>query len=265
MDTKYPGVFRAQKKDKTTYYRASVTCRGKHISLGSFSDAETAHKAYITAGELYRDSQIQIMDYTPDSPLAFEKWVCLINFRDNGIYIANPIYIRPKMFYYYYSPDIVFKFDADDLFYYSSHKIMKRGNHLFVADYGMQINIASRYGIKNHAVQGRDYNFINNDRYDFRSTNLEIYNIYHGVFTHVKNGITRYRARIHINGNLILGTYNTREEAAVAYNKAADFLMQNGCSVQYQKNYLESLPKEEYLKLYEKVKITHKLSSYLTE
>ena len=35
----YKGVFRAGKKDGTVYYRASLTKNGKHISLGSFSDA----------------------------------------------------------------------------------------------------------------------------------------------------------------------------------------------------------------------------------
>ena len=44
---------------------------------------------------------------------------------------------------------------------------MKRGGHLFVADYGMQINIMSRYGIKNYAVLGKDYRFINEDTYDY--------------------------------------------------------------------------------------------------
>ena len=34
---------------------------------------------------------------------------------------------------YYLSPSHVLKFDPDDLFYYSSHKIMRRGNHYFVA------------------------------------------------------------------------------------------------------------------------------------
>ena len=33
---------------------------------------------------------------------------------------------------YYYSKSCHFKFDVDDLFYYSNHKIMKRGSHLFV-------------------------------------------------------------------------------------------------------------------------------------
>ena len=84
----------------------------------------------------------------------------LINFRDNGIYFGTPIYARPKFFYYYLSPVDVLKFDIDDLFYYSSRKIMKRGEHLFVADYGMQVNILNRYGIRSFAVAGKDYLFL---------------------------------------------------------------------------------------------------------
>ena len=40
------GIFRAIKKDGTVYYRASLTYRGKHISLGSYRDAGQAHSAY---------------------------------------------------------------------------------------------------------------------------------------------------------------------------------------------------------------------------
>ena len=31
-----PGVYEAYKKDHSLYYRSSITCRGKHISLGSY-------------------------------------------------------------------------------------------------------------------------------------------------------------------------------------------------------------------------------------
>lgn len=37
---------------------------------------------------------------------------------------------------------------------------MRRGGHLFVADYGMQVNILNRYGIKNYAVKDKDYIFV---------------------------------------------------------------------------------------------------------
>ena len=54
---------------------------------------------------------------------------------------------------------------------------MKRGNHYFVADYGLQVNILNRYGIRNYSVRNRDYRFINGDETDFRRQNIEIINI----------------------------------------------------------------------------------------
>ena len=49
---KYTGVYEVTKKDGTPYFRSSITFRGKHISLGSFSRAEDANGAYLEAGEL---------------------------------------------------------------------------------------------------------------------------------------------------------------------------------------------------------------------
>ena len=169
-----PGSFQATKKDGSIYYRSSITYKNKHISLGSFSTDNEAHFAYVKASQLISDLQITLDDYTKDSPLPFEKWVVLINFRDNGIYFSTPIYVRPKFFYYYLNHKTRFVFDIDDLFFYSSHKISHRGGHYFVADYGMQLNIHSRYGIKNYAVLDKDYRFINGDIYDYRYENIEI-------------------------------------------------------------------------------------------
>ena len=157
------GVFAAKKKDGTVYYRASITYRKKHISLGGFDTMRTANAAYLVATSLLNRDRASINQYRDTSPLPFEKWVILINFRDNGIYFGTPIYARTKFFYYYLSPNDALKFDIDDLFYYSSHKIMKRDGHLFVADYGMQVNILNRYGIRSFAVAGKDYLFLNGD------------------------------------------------------------------------------------------------------
>lgn len=202
----YKGVFRAGKKDGTVYYRASLTKNGKHISLGSFSDALQAHRAYEQGLLLLSDPSLTLQSYEKVSPLSFEKWVSLINLRDNGLYIGNPIYLGQQLFYYYLSPHHVLKFDMEDLFYYSSHKIMCRGNHYFVADYGMQQTLTSRYGIKSYGVPGVDYCFVNGDPTDFRRENLQIHNIYHGVRkTAAKNGQYVYTVRIHIRGNYIVG------------------------------------------------------------
>lgn len=260
---KHPaGVMPAKKKDHSVYYRASITFRGKHISLGSFSTSREAHRAYLEASSILSSPNASIEKISSDSVLSFEKRVCLINYRDNGIYIANPIYIRPKIFYYYLSPEEILKFDVDDLFYYSSHKIMKRGGHLFVADYGAQIRVAGRYGIKRYAVEGRDYRFKNGDPLDFRYSNIEILNSYHGVRRYENNNTTSFRALIHIRGNCLIGTYPTEIEAAIAYNKAADLLRQKGVTKNYAVNFIDDVSPSEYARIYARVKISRRITEY---
>lgn len=256
------GVYIATKKNGETYYRSSITFRRKHISLGSFPDALTAHKAYQMACKIITDLQITIMDYHPSLVLPFEKWVILINFRDNHIYLGHPIYVRPKFFYYYLSFDHVLKFDSDDLFYYSSHKIMARGNHYFVADYGMQVSILSRYGIKSYAVPGVDYKFLNGDTTDFRRENLSIQNTYHGVRRINSKGKTKYYVRIHINGYYHVGTYQDILHAAIAYNKAVDVLHRHGLTKKFIPNYIDSITAREYAEIYSQVKISPKIMEY---
>lgn len=257
------GVYQATKKDGSTYYRSSVTYRGKHISLGSFSEELKAHQAYLEASRIVSDTSVTLNSYPGDSnPLPFEKWVCLLNYRDNHIYISTPIYIRIKYFDYYINPDTILKFDLDDLFYYSSHKIMQRGGRFFVADYGMQVGIANRYGIKNYAVENRDYRFVNGDSYDFRYENIEIINQYHGVSHIVKNGVPLYKAKIHINGDYIIGCYPTEEEAAIAYNKAIDILQKAGCTKKFTPNYMENMSPLRYAETYSSLTISPKILSY---
>lgn len=261
----YEGVFSSRKKNGELYFRASLTHRQKHISLGSFSTPEVAHKAYLEGRSILEDSHISLRHYCPTSFLSFEKWVCLINFRDNQIYFATPIYIGQKLFYYYLSPSQILKFDLDDLFYYSSHKIMQRGGHYFVADYGMQINIASRYGIKNYAVRGKDFQFRNGDSNDFRRENLEIWNIYQGVQLTEKNGQFLYTVRIHIKGNYIVGKYCTEWEAAIAYNKAIDILRKNGIKKNYTPNYIDNISPKKYAEIYAEIPISKKIINYRPE
>lgn len=258
----YEGVYEARKKNGTLYYRASLTHKSKHISLGSYDTALAAHHAYLEGNQLL-SSDITLMDYQPDSCLKFEKWVILLNFRDNNIYFGTPIYVGQKMFYYYLSPTHVLKFDMDDLFYFASHKIMCRGNHYFVADYGMQVNIASRFGIKNYAVPGRDYRFINQDRTDFRRENLEILNTYHGVTLEQKDGQYLYTVRIHLNGNYLVGKYANEWEAAIAYNKAVDVLRRRGVLKEFLQNYVEGISPSQYADIYTKIKISDRLMNYM--
>lgn len=253
------GVFKATRKNGMQYYRASITYRNKHISLGSYPDEISAGAAYDFARTLIRGTQ-SIDDHSPSCPLAFEKYVVLINFRDSGVYIKNPIYLQKRFFLYYLSRDKVFKFDIEDLFYYSEHKISSRGGHLFVADYGMQVNLHSRYGIKKHAVLNRDYRFINGDIYDFRYENIEIINRYHGVRKRVlKTGKCKYRVVILINGNYTVGVYPTEEMAAVAYNKAVDIVKKKYPEKKYEQNYVDSLSPSGYADLYTSIQVSHKL------
>ncbi|MBE5866438.1 MAG: hypothetical protein E7292_09555 [Lachnospiraceae bacterium] len=262
QNTTLDGVCPSTKKDGTPYFRASLTHKRKHISLGSYETPEAAHAAYLEGQRLLNDTGISLMHYQSDAALSFEKWVCLINFRDNGLYLGKPIYVRQKFFYYYLSPTHILKFDMDDLFYYSSHKIMCRGNHYFVADYGMQVNLVSRYGIKNYAVEGRDFRFINGDSTDFRRENLEILNTYHGVRRENKNGQYIYTVRIHIYGNNLVGRYTSEEEAAIAYNKAIDILRKNGINKNYTPNYIEGMSPSRYADIYTRLEISPRIVNY---
>lgn len=258
----YEGVFPAVKKNGEGYFRASLTFHRKHISLGSFSSAEAAHAAYKEGCRLLADISCTPDTYNSSSPLSFEKWICLINFRDNGLYFGTPIYVGRKLFYYYLSPTKVLKFDPDDLFYYSSHKIMCRGNHYFVADYGMQVSIATRYGIKPYAREGFDYRFINGDSTDFRRHNIEILNRYHGVSHEQKNGRILYVTRIHIRGNYLVGRYTDELEAAIAYNKAIDILKRNGIHRNYIPNDIFGISPSRYAEIYTGIQISSKITAY---
>ena len=255
------GTFRAEKKDGTVYYRASITHSSKHISLGSFDSEIKANAAYEAAfAILSSPKKYQPEDYTEETGggLDFKKWIVLINFKNNGIYIKTPIYMYSNFFNYYLSRNDVLIFDADDLFYFSRHSIMRRGNHLFVAEYGMQVNIASRYGIRNFARPGVDFRFVNGDDHDFRYANIDVMNPYQGVTIERKQGNVVYVTRIHVNGNYLVGRYDTLEQAAVAYNKAADVLEQIGYPRHFEKNFIDKYSRDEYLKLYEKTEISEK-------
>lgn len=265
MEQQLPGVYTAKRKDHTIYYRASLTYRSKHISLGSYDNAMDAHQAYIIAGTLLNNPAVSLNHYHADSLLAFSKWVSLINYRDNDIYFATPIYIRPKFFYYYFSPSEFFIFDLEDLFYYSSHRISRRGGHYFVADYGMQVNIMSRYGIKNYAVMGRDYRFINGNNQDMRYENIEIINRYNGVNAIDDNGQTRYQTKIHVKGNINVGIYDSEQEAAIAYNKAVDILKKAGVDKAYSPNYMEGMSPAAYADLYSSIKVSSGVRNYRCE
>ncbi len=253
------GVYATTLKDGTPSFRSSVTFRGKHISLGSFPNAALAARVYKEARKITSDSSIVLSSYKSSMAIPFEKFVSLVNFRDKGMYISTPIYLEKRFFLYYLSPSRALKFDIEDLFYYSSHKIMQRGSHLFVADYGSQLSVLQRYGIKSYAVEGRDYIFANDDHSDFRYENIIILNRYRGVLQYAEKGFIKYKSVIHVKSNYVVGKYNSEAEAAIAYNKAADILIKNGIKKNFQQNYVEDLSPSQYAEIYVSLKIAPKI------
>lgn len=249
------GVYETTKKDGTKSFRVSITYRNKHISLGSYSSYEIAHQVYLEGRLIVEIENISPEDYDVKYHLPFEKFISLVNFKNNGLYFSTPIYLRKQYFEYYLSSDMILKFDRDDLFFYASHKIQQRGGYLFVSDYGSQYKILSRYGIKPFAVYGRDYIMNNGDKYDYRYTNIKILSNYMGVIP--ENG--KFVVKIHVNGNYQVGTYISEQEAAVAYNKAVDILHANGFTKAYIKNYIVTLKKAEYQTIYEQIEVSKKL------
>lgn len=258
------GAFKSKKKDGSTYYRASITYKNKHISLGSYASEENAHQAYLDAYSIIFQNKYHYDNYLSKMMLPFEKWIVLHNFRDNGYYIKNPIYLHKYYFSYFLSPIHELEFDVDDLFYYSTHKIFKREGYLFVNDFGIQINILNRYGIKNFAVEGRDYYFKDNNSNNLRYHNVIVLNRYFGVEKLTKKDKSYYKAKIHILGNYVIGNYTTEEEAAIAYNKTADLInIHKITSKEFPRNYIENLTQEQYRFIYSKVKISPKIINLL--
>ena len=158
------------------------------------------------------DTDHRTTSYNEAMTLSLGKYISLINFRDNNIYIKTPIYMCHKYFLYFLKEHEVLQFSTDDLFYYSNHTIMSRGGYYFVNDYGMQTSILSRFGVRSHSVKGRDYVFKNGDTHDYRYENILVVNKYNGVSQFTKNGRIMYRTRIHI-GDYILGEFSSRSRS----------------------------------------------------
>lgn len=257
------GVYLSKRTNGTIYYRSSITYKNKHISLGSYNTEKEAHQAYLDAKKVIDNNFYTINNYSPNElSISYEKYIILLNFRDNNIYSKNPIYLSKNYFTYHLSESIQLIFDVCDLFYYTDHKIMKRGNHLFVSDYGMQLNILSRYNIHNYAVAGRDYIFVNGDSHDLRYSNIKVINPYYGVTKIIKNNKERFLTKIHVNGELIVGVYSSEIEAAIAYNKATDYLRKNGIKKNFAQNYISELNGPQYLQIYKKINVRYNVINY---
>jgi hypothetical protein len=257
-----PGVTTSYRTDGSIYYRASVTYHNKHISLGGFETMEAAGKAYQQASLVLATPSVMVEDYASYDALPFGKYVSLVNFRCNHLYFKTPIYLCPRYFLYYLTPDHVLKFDRDDLFFYASHTIQQKGGYLFVCHYGSQYGILSRYGIHQFAVEGRDYVFVNGDHHDFRYQNIKVINQYMGVSKEVSRGRASYTASIHVNGNFVIGHYTNEIDAAIAYNKAGDILTKKGLEKQFIKNYITSLSAADYQARYASIQISEHIYDY---
>lgn len=259
------GVTKAKKKDGSTYYRSSLSIRSKHISLGSFDTEEQAHTAYREAIAILRENAYTIEDYNDEFTLDFSKFVSLLNYRNTGLYFKTPIYLQSGFFYYYFSKDRYLIFDREDLFYYANHKIQRRGGYYFIYDYGSQYNILNRYNIKNYAKKGIDYIFVNQNDTDFRYENIKVINEYMGVTEQTDpsaHNSVYYECIIHIRGNYLVGRYNDKITAAIAYNKAVDTLAKQGIQKKYVKNYISELSPEKYHEYYDRITISSKIQNY---
>lgn len=248
------GVFLAKKTTGLTYYRASITFRNKHISLGSFSDEDSAHKSYLFASEILGNPSYKVDDYNESTFLSHSKWVTLINFRDNHYYFKTPIYMHRYYFSYYLDSSTELFFDVEDLFFYANHRIIRRQNYFFVNHYGSQVNILSRYHIKNYGVPGIDYIFKDGNPYNLRYHNVIVISSYHGVKPIIEMNKLHYKARILVKGNYVIGTYENEVTAAIAYNKAADYITQNtSVKKSYPHNFIESIDSQTYHRIYQSI------------
>lgn len=98
-----------------------------------------------------------------------------------------------------------------------------------------------------------------------RYENIEIINRYNGVNRINEGNKTRYQVKIHVKGNVTVGTYDTETEAAIAYNKAIDLLKKAGVDKAYTPNYLEGISPAAYADLYSSIKISSGVRHYRCE
>ena len=83
-------------------------------------------------------------------------------------------------------------------------------------------------------------------------------NRYNGVIKIFKNNMPFYQSKIHVNGDYLIGTYETENEAAIAYNKAIDILKKAGCNKNYTPNFLD-IPSSQYAVIYNAIPISEKV------
>ncbi|ONI38134.1 hypothetical protein AN639_05805 [Candidatus Epulonipiscium fishelsonii] len=193
--------------------------------------------------------------------LSFNKVVILINLRDNGTYFKNPIYTHKNYFSYYISPDIELLFDLIHLFFFATYKIYKRGNLFYTQQTFTQSSILNRLGIIPSSRANIDYKFKNDNPFDFRSHNLEILKRYYGVSRIEKDEKILYQTRISKPNTIIIGVFESEVEAAIAYNKAVDYLKSIGKQYKLNSNIIIYITKQEYENIYSKIELPFKLTN----
>ena len=256
------GIYKTALKDGTASFRVSFYHAKKHIAIGSYSDEKAAGAALKEALALYDDKTITIWNFRHFiSEVSSDKAVSILNHRDNHVYFKTPIYLMQGYFLYFLNDKRIIKFDNDDLFYYSTHRILIHDGHLYVNDYGSQYSLFARYGIRNFAVKGVDYEFANGDANDLRYENVIVINPYNGVRQLDYNGMIRYEAKIHINRYVRIGIFHSMEKAAVAYNKAVDFCLSHGLYRNFVKNYIVDLSANEYKSTYDSISLPESLET----
>lgn len=237
---------------KSIQYKVYYPYHKKKLYIGSYKTNDLAIEASNEATAIMNSTSLEYTYHV----IPFKKWITLCNYRDHFVYLKNPIYLYDHFFKYFLDRDTVLYFDMKDLLFFSSYKIYKRGNYLYTSDGITQQNILQRFGILNHSVYGKDYYFKNNNRYDFRRENIEIVKNYKGVHVETKQDKSVYVAKIYIHSNLVIGYYDTELEAAIAYNKAVDYLIKSGSNKKYIKNEFPFLTMSEYKQFYNQLSIS---------
>lgn len=128
------GVYKTNKKDGSVYYRVSITYKNKHISIGSYDDENTASQVYCTACDIlfkpdiyYVNIDLHTSSYAEchiDFP--YSKFISLINFRDNGIYIKTPIYLCNKAFCIFLNQEYSYIFHWWPFLLFAPHNYVPR-------------------------------------------------------------------------------------------------------------------------------------------
>ncbi|OON96469.1 MAG: hypothetical protein ATN36_00750 [Epulopiscium sp. Nele67-Bin005] len=241
---------------ETPKYKTYFTFNKKRFYLGSFNSKDEATQA---AQEAYQITHSNInLEKTNCEALPFNKVVILINFRDNGTYFNNPIYVRDNHFSYFINNEVELLFDMIHLFFFSTHKIYQRNQLFYTQHKFTQLSILNRLGIIPSSKVNKDYFFINGNIYDFRKDNLKIIKNYFGVSTLQKDEKTYYRTTISMPNTVVVGTYESEIQAAIAYNKALIFLKEKGVETKAKENNIPYLTKKEYDALYHQVELSPK-------